>query len=62
MKSNSTNYSYRAQWFVVNDEGKTTASGIATGITNSKDIMASAFRQNPEMLPATKVQLSYYEI
>ena len=56
-----TNYSYRIQWAKVNEEGKTVLSGIATGITNSKDILASAFRQNPEMLPATHVQVSYYE-
>ena len=56
-----TNYSYRIRWEKVNDEGKTVLSGIATGITN-KDILASAFRQNPEMLSATHVQVSYYEI
>ena len=56
-----TNYSYRIRWEKVNEEGKTVLSGIATGITNSKDILASAFRQNPEMLPATHVQVSYYE-
>lgn len=56
-----TNYSYRIRWTEVNEEGKIVMAGVATGITNSKDILASAFRQNPEMLSATHVQVSYYE-
>jgi hypothetical protein len=56
------NYSYRIRWAQVNEEHKTVASGVVTGITNNKDILASAFRQNPEMLSATHVQVSYYEI
>lgn len=55
------NYSYQVKYWVKNSEGKLVDSGVVTGITNSKDILASAFRQHPEILPATSVKLSYYE-
>jgi hypothetical protein len=59
-----TNYCYRMYWWEKDprDEHNHICMGFVEGVTNSKEIMQSAFRQHPETLGCSKAQLSYYEL
>lgn len=37
-------------------------AGAVDGITTHEDVLADAFKQNPEMLPASRVKVSYHQV
>lgn len=54
---------YRMHCYKRDDNGNMKYITTVDGITKSDDIVASAFRQNPDVLPfSDRIELTYYEL